>query len=242
MANGKYGAVSGMIGRMQMLENISRQLSGVQTQSYKKGISTFAAELTEAQSGMASKAVNYVKVSDETIDFTPGQMEYSSNPLHVAINGDGFFQLEREDGTLAYTRKGAFRLNNEGILVDGGGLSVLSTDGDPISLPSPDVSITPDGTIWHGNQLYGQLGVFQFEDNSILDRGPGSLFVPRDGSEPEPLPDPELAQNNLESSNVNMMETVVQMTTNMRAFESLQKVLRAYNDMDTKSLEIGLVQ
>ena len=73
MGSGKYGAVSGMISRMQMMENISEHMAAVKTYSYKKGVPTFEAKLAEASSGMATKAVNYSKISKETIDFTPGQ-------------------------------------------------------------------------------------------------------------------------------------------------------------------------
>ena len=68
MASGKYGAVSGMIGRMQMMESISEQLAAVQVRAYKKGTPTFQAKLEEARSGMATKAVNHVKITNETID------------------------------------------------------------------------------------------------------------------------------------------------------------------------------
>ena len=75
MGSGKYGAVSGMIGRMRMMDNISEQLASAQVRAYKKGTPTFQAKLEEARSGMATKAVNHVKVTGETIDFSAGQLE-----------------------------------------------------------------------------------------------------------------------------------------------------------------------
>jgi flagellar basal body rod protein FlgG len=91
MGSGKYGAVSGMISRMQMMENISEQLASAQVRAYKKGTPTFQAKLAEASSGMATKGVNYVKTTGETIDFSPGQLEFTGGSLHLALNGDGFF-------------------------------------------------------------------------------------------------------------------------------------------------------
>lgn len=242
MGSGKYGAVSGMIGRMQMMENISEHLSAVKTHSYKKGMPSFEATLAEANSGMATKGVNYTRVSGQTIDFSPGQLEYTGSPLHMALNGDGFFQVLQDDGSFGYTRKGAFKLNAEGTLINGNGQQVMSADGVPLVLPSPAVDIAADGNIWYEGKQVGQIGIFQFADNAILQRGQGSIFLPADGSQPEAHPHPQLAQNNLETSNVDMMQSMVRMTANLRAFEATQKALKVYNDMDSKAAELGLVQ
>ncbi len=242
MGSGKYGAVSGMISRMQMMNNISEHMAAVKTYAYKKGVPTFEARLAEANSGMATKGVNYARATGETIDFSTGELEASGNPLHVAINGDGFFQVQREGGGFAYSRKGGFKLDAEGLLVDGNNRQIMGAGGEPIILPTPDVVISPDGEIRGEDGLLGRIGVFQFADNSILQRAEESLFIPSDGSEPEPHPQPQVLQNNLESSNVDMMRTTVRMTSNLRTFEATQKALKVYSDMAGKALEIGLVQ
>jgi len=242
MASGKYGAVSGMIGRMRMLDNISEQLSSAQVRAYKKGTATFQAKLEEARSGMATKAVNHVKVTGETIDFSAGQLEFTGDPLHLALNGDGFFQLQRGDGSLAYTRKGKFEINGEGILTDAHDQPILSADGAEIILPGTDVEIAEDGNVWYQGEEIAQIGIFKFEDTSVLQREQGSMFVPVDGSQPEIHPAPDLAQYNLEGSNVDLMRTMARMTSNLRAFEALQKAMKVYSDMGSKASEIGLVQ
>ncbi len=242
MASGKYGAVAGLIGRMQMMENISEHLASIKVHSYKKGTPTFQAQLAEASSGLATKGTNYVKVSGEAIDFTPGQLEFTGDPLHMAINGDGFFQVQQSDGSFGYSRKGLFQLSPEGVLVDSNGLQVMSAAGGPLNLPAPDVDIAPDGNIWYQGQQVGQIAVFQFADNSLLTRSRGGMFLPVDGAQPNPHPAPQLAQKNLETSNVDMMQTMVRMTSNLRAFEASQKALRIYSEMSSKMAEIGLVQ
>lgn len=242
MGSGKYGAVAGLIGRMRMMDNISEHLAAAKTHAYKKGVPTFEAQLAEASSGMATKGVNFVRVSGETIDFTPAQLEFTGNPLHVAINGDGFFQVQQADGGFAYSRRGSFKINNEGIMVDGNDRPVMSAGGGPITLTSPEVDISPDGNIWENGEQVGQIGLYQFADNSILQRGPGSIFLPSDGSQPEPHPAPQMVQKNLEGSNVDMMQSMVRMTANLRAFEATQKALKIYSEMGSKVTEIGLVQ
>jgi flagellar basal body rod protein FlgG len=242
MGSGKYGAVSGMLTRMKMMDNISEHMAAVKTYSYKKGVPTFEARLAEANSGMATKGVNYARISGEAIDFSPGELEASGSPLHLAINGDGFFQVQLDDGTMAYTRKGGFRLNPEGFLIDSADRKIMGTGGNEILLPSPNVEISPDGSIWHDGAQVGHVGVFKFEDNSILKRAGAALFAPSDGSEPELDLQPQVAQYNLETSNVDMMKTTVRMTANLRAFEAMQKALKIYSEMGNKGAEIGLVQ
>ena len=241
MPSGKYGAISGAVGRMQMLDTISEQLAAVKTPGYKKGVVTFAAKLGEATSGLATKATNYSELTREQIDFTHGELEYSGDPLDLAINGDGFFEVQRPDGSLGYTRKGNFQLNGNGELIDSNGYQVMGTAG-PITLPHSDVNILDDGTIWDGDQQLGQVAVYDFADTSILQRAGNETFAAGDGSQPQSLESPQIVQKNLEASNVDMMATMVRMTSNMRAFEATQKALRIYSDMDSQAADIGLVQ
>ena len=242
MASGKYGAVSGALGRMQMMENISEHLAAVKTTAYKRSKVSFAAELGEANSGLASKAVNYSRVTREVIDFTPGHLEFTGDPLNLAINGDGFFQVERSDGSQGYVRKGSFQLDPEGRLIDSNQRPVLSVDGAPINLPHANVDIAPDGSIYADGAEVAQLGLFQFADNAVLQRAGEGLFQPSDGSQPLQHPNPQMIQKNVEGSNVDMMREMVRMTSNLRTFEATQKALKIYSDMDSKAAEIGLVQ
>jgi flagellar basal body rod protein FlgG len=241
MPSGKYGAISGAVGRMEMMNNISEHLAAAKTPGYKKGITTFAAKLGEATSGMATKATNYTEIAKEQIDFTPGVLEYSGDPLDVAINGDGFFQIQRPDGSFGYTRKGNFQLNGDGQLLDSNGYQVMGTGG-PLTLETPEVDIMPDGAIWDGDEQVGQLAVYEFEDTSVLQRAGDEMFVAADGTEPQLHAEPQLVQQSLEASNINMMREMVRMTTNQRAFDATQKALSIYSEMDSKASDIGLIQ
>ena len=242
MSSGKYAAISGAVARMQMLETISQQLAATKVPGYKKGMVTFEAKLGEATSGMATKGTNYTQLTQPKIDFSPGEVEYSGDPLDLAINGDGFFRIQRPDGTFGYTRKGNFQLNGEGKLIDTNGFPVMSAEGGDITLPQPDVNIGQDGSIWDGETRVGQVGIFRFADKSVLKRARGEMFVPIDGTQPEPDPKPRMSQKYLETSNVDMMKTMVRMTSNLRAFEATEKALKIYSDMGAKAAEIGLVQ
>ena len=242
MSSGKYAAISGAVARMQMLENISEHLAAAKVPGYKKGMVTFEAKLGEATSGMATKGTDYTQLTKPKIDFSSGEVEYSGDPLDLAINGDGFFQIQKPDGTFGYTRKGNFELNGEGKLIDTNGFLVMSADGGDITLPQPDVNIGKDGSIWDGETRVGQVGLFSFKDTSVLKRARGEMFVPIDATQPQPQPSPRMSQKYLETSNIDMMKTMVRMTSNLRAFEATEKALKIYSDMDGKIADIGLVQ
>ncbi len=242
MADGKYAALSGAIARMQNLDIISERLAAVKTPGYKKGTIAFSARLNEATSGMATNGTNFVNMTGQKIDFTLGHMEHSGGSLDVAINGDGFFQMQRPDGEFVYTRVGSFKLNPEGQIYGNQGYPLMGVDGREIILPHSDVVIRVDGTIWADDVQIAQIGLYLFEDNDILRRAGHGMFVAADETEPELHPEPEMIQKNLESSNVNMMEEMNRMVANMRAFEATQKALKIYSDMNAKATEMGLLQ
>ncbi len=240
MADGKYSAISGSVGRMENLNRISEQLAAAKNSGYKKVMVTFESELGEANSGMASEAANYTRLTRPQIDFSQGPFEYNDNPLNVAINGDGFFKIRLPDDSFGYTRKGNFQLNGEGRLVDIDGFPVLGSDDEEILLPYPDVQIATDGSIWSKDAQVGKLAVYDFADKSVLGMVRGEMFAPTDETvQAEVMAHPVLEQNSLEGSNINVMRTMANMTTNLRAFESLQKALKIYSDMDSKAAEIG---
>ena len=242
MASGKYGAISGAVARMQMLENITEHLAAAKTPGHKKGVVTFEARLGEATSGMSTKGTNYTRLTKSEIDFSPGHVEHSGDPLDLAINGEGFFQIQRPDGSFGYTRKGNFELNGEGQLIDTGGSAVMSAGGGEIIMPHSNVNISQDGSIWDGSKLVAKVGVFKFPDTSILRRSEGEMFMPTDDSVPELHTSPRISQKNLEGSNIDMMKSMIRMTSNLRAFEATQKVLKIYSNMDEKGSQLGLLQ
>jgi len=242
MSSGKYGAISGAVARLQMLNNISEHLAATKTPGYKKGMVTFEAKLGEASSGLATHAINHSRLTEQEIDFTHGHLEFSGDPLDLAINGDGFFKIQRPDGSFGFTRKGNFQLDGEGKVVNTEGFPLMSAGGGEIILSSSDVDIGPDGSIWIDQEEIAQVGLFSFPDPSVLQRAGGEMFQTESGVQPELQDNPQIIQRNLEASNVDMMGTMVRMTSNLRAFEALQKALTIYSDMDGKAAEGGLVQ
>jgi flagellar basal-body rod protein FlgG len=173
---------------------------------------------------------------------TQGSLNQTSNPLDVAIEDAGFFQVQRPDGTIAYTRAGQFQLNNQGTLV--------TTDGDPII---PTITIPPNATAvtvtqygvvnatLPGQQNPSQLGQLQlatFPNPGGLESMGSNLLEATLNSGNPVIGNPggseglgTLQQGYLENSNVDVVTMFVQMVLAQRAYESNSKVVKAADDM-----------
>ena len=173
---------------------------------------------------------------------TQGSLNQTSNPLDVAIEGSGFFQVQRPDGTIAYTRAGQFQLNNQG--------TVVTTDGDPIiptiTIPAnaTAVTITQYGVVnatLPGQQNPSQLGQIQlatFPNPGGLESMGSNLLQTTLSSGNPVTGNPggteglgTLQQGYLENSNVDVVTMFVQMVLAQRAYESNSKVIKAADDM-----------
>jgi flagellar basal-body rod protein FlgG len=173
---------------------------------------------------------------------TQGELNQTNNPLDLAIEGSGFFEVQRPDGTTAYTRAGQFYLNNQG--------TIVTTDGDPllptITVPANATSITvtqygvvnatlPGQT--NPTQL-GQIQLATFANPGGLQSMGGNLLQQTLSSGDPVLGNPggteglgTLQQGYLENSNVDVVTEFVQMVLAQRAYESNSKVIKAADDM-----------
>ncbi len=239
MGSGKYGALTGTISRMKMLENINTNLANVNTSGYKKGIAVFEAQLDEAKATRDKLPTNYALVSREVIDFTPGQINKTGNPLHLAINGKGFFRVQQQDGEIVYARRGSFQRSAKGEMLTPSGGKLLGSGDTPVVLPPGSFDVTRDGSILSDHQLIGAIPLYVFEDTSGFKRGNDGVFVAPQDAQATQSQKPEILQGYLESSNVNVMHEMGRMVSTLRTFEAAQKALTAYDEMDRKLAELG---
>jgi len=171
-----------------------------------------------------------------------GDFNNTGNPLDIAIQGAGFFQISRPDGTIAYTRAGSFHLNNQGTLVTTEGDTVLPA----ITIPSNATSVTISqygvvSATMPGQTVPAQLGTIQlatFANPGGLSSVGGSLLE-QTASSGNPITDTPggtsgigtLQQGYLENSNVDVVAEFVQMILAQRAYESNSKVVHVADDM-----------
>lgn len=170
-----------------------------------------------------------------------GNLTVTSNPLDIAINGKGFFQVTMPDGTTAYTRSGSLQLNSSGVIVTADGYPVLPN----ITVPSTATSVTVNASgqvlaTTSGSSTETTLGQFQLANfinpagleavgNNILKETSAS-GSPTTGS-PQSSSFGSLVQGSLETSNVDMVSEITTMITAQRAYEMNSKVINTADQM-----------
>jgi flagellar basal-body rod protein FlgG len=173
---------------------------------------------------------------------TQGDFNKTDNPLDLAIQGAGFFQVSQPDGTIAYTRAGSFHKNSQGTIVTADGDTVLPA----ITIPSNATAITisqygvVSATI-PGQTAAAQLGTIQlatFANPGGLNSIGGNLFTQTESSGNAITDVPggstgmgTLQEGYLENSNVDVVSEFVQMILAQRAYESNSKVVHVADDM-----------
>ncbi|NOZ25524.1 MAG: flagellar basal-body rod protein FlgG [Nitrospirae bacterium] len=253
MIRSLFIAATGMEAQKLNIDVIANNLANVNTTGYKRSRADFQELMYEEiktpgaasaegvqlpagiQLGLGVRPVAVQKVFEQG-DFTP-----TGNPLDMVIEGDGFFQVIKPDGEIAYTRAGAFKLDSEG--------RIVTSDGYPmepeITIPSDTLQITigSDGRIsvtQPGSTTpteIGQIEIARFSNPGGLSSIGKNLFeetassgVPTTGT-----PGTEglgtIQQGFIELSNVNIVDEMVQMIVSQRAYEINSKAVQAADDM-----------
>lgn len=246
-------AASGMSAQQMNVDNIANNLANVNTSGFKKSKLEFQDVLYQnyKKAGAASAtglqaptglAIGYgTRPSSSTREFTTGDLQQTGNPLDMAIDGDGFFQIQRPDGTTAYTRDGSFKISADGRVVTSDGYFLLPQ----LTIPGNTTSIAvgADGTVQA--QLYGQdeptqlgqLELARFINPAGLSAIGKNLLVATSASGTPTTNVPTLGgmgsidQGYLEMSNVSVVDEMVNMIVAQRAYEMNSKAIQTADDM-----------
>lgn len=179
---------------------------------------------------------------------TQGALEQTGRSLDVAINGAGFFPVQMPNGSLAYTRDGSFQISDQGVLVTSDGYQV----GDGIKIPNDvtDVTISPTGVVSGSkgpgtdSQELGRLSLATFPNPSGLEATGQDLYVqtPASGDVNTGYPQDDgfgsLVQGQLESSNVEIVQEMVDMISAQRAYELNSKAVKAADEMSQTATQM----
>lgn len=241
-------AKTGLDAQQTNLDVISHNLANVSTNGYKRQRAVFedllyqnlrqpgaqSTQQTQIPSGL-QLGVGVRTIATEHIH-TQGSLQRTENPLDVAINGQGFFQIQMPDGTLAYTRDGAFQRDSTGQIVTSSGYLVspaITIPADAISITiSRDgiVSVTQAGQA-NATQV-GNLQLATFINTGGLQSVGENLYV-ETASSGTPTPNTPgsngaglLNQGLVETSNVNVAEELVSMIQTQRAYEMNSKAVQ----------------
>lgn len=245
---------TGMEAQQTQLDHISNNLANSGTNGYKQSHAVFEDLMyqTLRQSGANSSEQSTlptglqvglgVRPVATSRQFTQGSLQQTSGNLDVAINGKGFFEVTLPDGRIGYTRDGAFQLDNQGRIVTNNGY-LVNTNGATVPAEATNITISADGII--SAKLAGEtepavIGRFQisnFVNAPGLDPIGQNTYVESVASGPPQSGNPQsgslgsLSQGFVETSNVNVVQELVQMIQTQRAYELNSKAIQTSDQM-----------
>jgi len=251
--------VSAAISQQQKVDTLANNVANANTPGFKKADLTFREHLTVLEKGKNDSVLpnktwspedfykthgnesSYVKTDGSYTNFAQGQIIPTGNIFDLAIKGDSFFEVLSPNG-IRYTRKGNFTINNEGKLTTDQGFFILGEADDKnvsplertISMPQGKFSVTKDGSILSGNQNIGKINLVEFRDKHALKKEGNSLFSNVDDNNIKNDTSALLYQGFQEQSNVNVIQEMSELIKASRNFESIQRVIKTYDNMAEK--------
>jgi flagellar basal-body rod protein FlgF len=238
-----YVALSAQVALQKQLETVANNVANSNTAGFKADRPFFQSYL-EPLSGPGG-GVSFVQDAATYIDRTSGPMEITSNPLDIALDGEGYLSVAGSQGT-EYTRDGHLKVGPDGTLSDTSGRAVLGADGSPIQLPQgfQDVEIKSNGnikvTVDGRQQDIGQIGVFRPSNPNLVRKGgDGLLTAPQSEMQPATPDDggARVVQGSIEGSTVQPMKEIANMTELSRAYERLQTMMTNESDRERKMID-----
>ena len=231
MDSGYYAAMTGLVARTQALDTAAANLANAQTPGYRAEREFFRSVLmgpdgTGSQLGRTVN--NYGLLGGDRLSMAQGQLETTGNPLDLAIEGTGFFEIQTAQG-LRFTRDGNFHRSTTGRLVTGAGEPVLSSAGQPIDLPPGDVSIGANGAVSVAGGTVANVGVFGFDAAVELKPEGANRYAPPKGVAASPSRDFEVRQGALEAANQDLVRGTLDMVVMQRQAEMMQRALTIFH-------------
>ncbi|MEJ8475417.1 flagellar basal-body rod protein FlgF [Roseibium algae] len=244
MENAQLITLSRQMSLRNQMDMVANNMANLNTTGYKTQRMVFEevlmplAKASEFMQG--DQKLSYVQDYGAGLNLLPGSIKLTGNDFDVAIDGEGWFAVQLEEGE-AFTRSGAFHLDNTGTLVTAEGQPVL-TDGGPISFTTEDgkIDIADDGTIVSELGIRGKLRVVEFETPEDIKALGGNLY-----SHEEPIiaASPSVVQGGLEQSNVRGVVEIAHMVRVTRAYESVSKLMADTDELRKQAIQtLGRLQ
>ena len=253
MVRSLYTAATGMMAQQMQIDVVSNNISNVNTIGYKKQRAEFAdlfyqtmeyagtSTSTTTQSPTGINVGLGVRPTAVTKIFTQGNFKETGNNLDIAIQGDGFFQVQLLDGRIAYTRDGAFKLDSEGNIVTNDGYKLIPN----ITLPADtvQVSIGTDGIVsileagQTKMQQVGQIQIAKFINPAGLHSLGSNLYIDTSASGAPIVTTPgidgagKVRQGFVKMSNVQLVEEMTDLITGQRAYDAASKAIVTSDEM-----------
>ncbi len=246
-----YSAASGMEAQQLNLNTIANNLANVNTPGFKRSQISFQDLLYQRPRATGSQdsggnilptgieVGNGTRVAATGKIFTQGELVSTNEKLDIAIQGDGFYEIQRPDGTSAYTRDGSFKVSPTGQITTNDGLPVLS-GFQSVPTGTTGITISQDGqvtfTTANGSQTF-RIQLTRFANPAGLQSLGGNLYAETTASGTPETGSPGeqgfglTMQGYVESSNVNIVQEMVNLITAQRAYEINSKSIQTSDEM-----------
>ena len=253
---GIYAALSGAMAQSQRLDTIANNIANVGTTGFKKDGQVFSDYVTVEQKPIETSTVPRVTASINSFydnqgtdtayvdshgtftDFSQGALKNTGNPLDVAIEGHGFFEVQTPSG-VKLTRNGAFKIDAQGELVTSDGYPVLRAgNGNAadriIHVTNGNLTIGYSGDIFEGDNPLGKLAVVNVSNTDALQKIGSTLYTLKANYNvtPHPANNFRLHQGYLEMSNVNIVDEMTKMIEATRTFQATRNAIHTFDQMD----------
>lgn len=241
MQNTSYIALSSQTALWRRMEMVANNMANMNTAGYRAQEPLFTSYLQRSPGDDSAfrERLNFVTDFGRVHDFTPGPIKATSNPMDLAIDGEGFFVVNTADGP-KYTRAGHFVLDEQGQLVTKEGLALLNTDDEPffVAPNESEFNVAQDGTVSTENGVIGQVKVVTFANPQRLQKVSGTLFSAPEDMVAEPVEQTKVAQGMVEGSNVNGIVEMTRMIDVQRSYMNAQNLVDQEHDRIRKSMDV----
>jgi flagellar basal-body rod protein FlgF/flagellar basal-body rod protein FlgG len=231
MDSGYYAAMTGLVARTQALDIAATNLANAQTPGYRAEQEYFRSVLMgpDAQDSQLGRTVNnFGLLGGDRLNMGQGAIQQTGNPLDLAIEGEGFFQVQTSNG-LRYTRDGGFHRTPAGQLVTTAGDPVMSTTGQKIAVPPGQVTIGVDGTLSVAGGVVATLGVFTFPAGAQLTPEGVNRYIAPQGVAPTTSKNAAIHQGAIEDANQGVIPGTLNLIMVQREAEMMQRALTVFH-------------
>jgi flagellar basal-body rod protein FlgF/flagellar basal-body rod protein FlgG len=231
MDSGYYAAMTGLVARTQALDIAATNLANAETPGYRAEQEYFRSVLLgpdAADSQLGRTVNNFGLLGGDRLNMSQGSLDQTGNPLDLAIEGEGFFQVQTPNGP-RYTRDGSFHRTPGGQLVTASGDAVLSTTGQPIPVPPGEVTVGADGVLSVAGGVVATVGVFTFPRGAELTPEGANRYLAPAGVKPTLETNAAIHQGAIENANQGVIPGTMNLILVQREAEMMQKALTVFH-------------
>jgi flagellar basal body rod protein FlgG len=222
---------------------ITHNLANASTTGYKRMSNAFSRSLEAQGAGEETYSPGEIDLNS-AFDFSQGSIFKTDRALDFALHGKGFFVIETPEGPL-YTRNGMFQINSNGQIVNSEG-NIVAGEAGPITVPAgvglSQLNVSSDGSISVGGATIGKFRFVDFKDdeNKLVSVGTSCFLMPDESVVPAAAENIVVKQGYQESSNVKLVDELVDMIMVSRLYEANMNLVSAQQEASSSIISVAM--